>query len=332
VPTIHDIADRAGVSKSTVSRVVSKRGYVKNDTKEKVNKAIEELNYTPNYIARGMRTNRSSTIGLFIPDISNPFYSELFKGIEEITRKAGYVNLVCHTATDPREEINCIKELLKRQIDGIIICTYHKHPSNLDFFRELAKTKPIVFMDPVFDDDSFSYVISDGFSGTRKAVSLLVQKKCKRIAYIKGPKLHSVTGERYRGYLEGLKDAGFKVDRRHVFSGDFSHNSGRAAARHFLRLADRPDAIMSATDVMAIGAMSELNRNSVKVPKDVKVVGFDNIPLSELMQPSLSTIAQPIGELGSNAAELLLKRIRSPETPNQQIVMQCTLLERESTA
>lgn len=331
MPTIHDIADRAGVSKSTVSRVVSKRGYVKKDTKAKINRVIEELDYTPNYIARGMRTNKSSTIGLFVPDFSNPFYSELFKGIEEITRTAGYINLVCHTARDSEAEIYYIKELLKRQIDGIIFCTYHKDPGNLEYFREIARMKPIVFMDPVFDGESFSYVVSDGFSGVKKAVTHLVGKKCERIAYIKGPNVHAVTKKRYQGYLEGIKEAGFEVNRRYIFDGDYSHDSGREAVRHFLGLSDRPDAIISATDVMAIGALKELNSNSIEVPKEMKVVGFDNIPLSEMMQPSLSTIAQPINELGRNAAELLLRKIKNPETPNQQIVMQCTLLEREST-
>lgn len=329
--TIHDIAKHTGVSKSTVSRVLSESGYVKEETRLKIYKAMKDLNYTPNYVARGMRTNKSSTIGLFIPDFSNPFYSELFQGIEQVTRKAGYINLVCHTAKDSKAEMFYIKELIKRQIDGIIMCTYHRDPENLEYLRVLSEKKPIVFMDPVFDDENFSYVVCDGFLGTKKAVNYLVEKKCKRIAYIKGPKLHAVTKERYRGYLEGIKEAGFKLDKRYIFDGDFTLNSGREAVKHFLNLNDRPDAIVSSTDLMAIGALKELNRNSVKVPEEIKVVGFDNIPMAELMQPTLTTVAQPINELGVNAAELLIKKIENPETSNQQIVMRCTLIERESS-
>ncbi len=329
--TINDIAKHTGLSKSTVSRVLSKTGYVKEETRQKIYKAMEDLNYTPNYIARGMRTNKSSTIGLFIPDLSNPFYPELFKGIEQVTRKAGYINLVCHTTEDPKAEMFYINELLKRQIDGIIMCTYHSDPANLEYLKELSMMKPIVFMDPVFDNEGFSYVVCDGFLGIKKAVNYLVEKRCERIAYIKGPNIDAVTSGRYQGYLEGIKEAGFKVNRKYIFESDYTINSGREAVRYFLNLPDRPDAIVSTTDLMAIGALKELKRNSVKVPEEIKVVGFDNIPMAELIQPSLTTIAQPIRELGINAAELLLKKIENPETSNQQIVMQCTLIERESS-
>ena len=329
--TIHDIAKLVGVSKSTVSRVVSNQGYVKEETRLKIDQAMKELNYSPNYVARGMRTNKSSTIGLFIPDYSNPFYAELFKGIEQVTRKAGYVNLVCHTAEDPENELYYINELIKRQIDGIIFCTYNRSPEGIKYLKELSEKIPVVFMDPVFKGLGFSYVVSDGFAGTKSAVSYLYEKNCQNIAYIQGPKIHAVTKERYKGYLEGLKAQGEEVQKQYIFEGDFSLDSGREAVRYFLSLDNKPDAIVAATDVMAIGALKELNKAGVSVPGEVMVVGFDNIPLSELMEPSLTTIAQPIKELGENAADLLLKKIRNPKTPNQQIVMHCSLIEREST-
>ena len=329
--TIHDIAKLSGISKSTVSRVISKQGYVKEETREKVEEAMKELNYTPNYIARGMRTNKSSAIGLFIPDYSNPFYAELFKGIEQVTRKAGYMNLVCHTDEDPKTELFYIHELLKRQIDGIIFCTYNRSPEGLQFLKDVSSNIPIVFMDPVFGDQEFSSVVSDGFSGSKSAVIYLYKRGCVNISYIKGPRIHAVTNERYKGYLEGLKEQDNKVQQHYVFEGDFTMESGRKAVRHFLSLEERPDAIIAATDVMAIGALKELNKHGVKVPEEVKVVGFDNIPLAELIEPSLTTVAQPIKDLGINAAELLLKKIQNPSTPNQQVVMQCSIIERESS-
>ncbi|MBT3276077.1 MAG: LacI family DNA-binding transcriptional regulator [Spirochaetales bacterium] len=319
-----------GVSKSTVSRVISDQGYVKNQTRDKINKAIEELDYSPNYLARGMRTNKSATIGLFIPDFSNPFYVELFKGIEQVTRNAGYTNVICHTAKNPKAEMDYIKELLNSRIDGIILNTYHTDPENLRYFRALAKAKPIVFMDPVFHDDSISYVVSDGFSGTKSAVKHLVDSKCKRIAYINGPKSHAVTKDRYNGYLVGIKEAGLTTDQRFIYNGDFSLECGRAAVEAFLNQKVKPDAIVSATDVMAIGAMNELTHRSIRVPEDIRIIGFDNIPLAQLVRPALTTVAQPILELGENAAELLLKKIENPDTPNRQVVMQCSLIKRES--
>ncbi len=329
--TILDIARLTGISKSTVSRVLSGRGYVKEETRKRVEKAMKELNYTPNYIARGMRTNKTSAIGFFVPDYSNPFYSELFKGIEQVTRKAGYMNLLCHTDEDAKAELYYIGELLKRQIDGIIFCTYNQSPEGLKYLSKLAKTTPIVFMDPVYGDQSFSSVVSDGFSGSRHAVKHLSDKRCKKIGYIKGPRHHAVTGERYRGYREGLKDSNLDFDEELVFEGDFSLNSGKMAVDYFLSLDHIPDGIIAATDLMAIGALHRLNRSGVKVPEEVKIVGFDNIPLSELIDPSLTTVAQPIRDLGINAAELLLKKIDNPAAPDQQILMQCFLIERETT-
>ena len=328
--TIHDIARAAGVSKSTVSRVLSNQGYVKKETRNRIDGAIKELDYSPNYIARGMRTNKSSAIGLFIPDYSNPFYSELFKGVEKITRKAGYMNLVCHTDEDPKAELYYIGELIKRQIDGIIFCTYNRSPEGLQYLKRLSESIPLVFMDPVFDDQEFSCVVSDGFTGTKNAVNYLISKGCSNIAYIKGPRIHAVTRERYRGYIEALKESDFELNRDMVYEGDFSIESGREAVRHFMNQERKPDALLAVTDVMAIGALKELRSMGVRIPEEVKVIGFDNIPLSELIEPSLTTIAQPIKELGMNAAELLLKKIADPAAPNQQVVMQCSMVERKS--
>ncbi|OQY34500.1 MAG: hypothetical protein B6241_04320 [Spirochaetaceae bacterium 4572_59] len=331
MPTIHDIAKLSGISKSTVSRVISKQGYVKKETREKVEKAMKELNYTPNYIARGMRTHKSSAIGLFIPDNDNPFYSELFKGVEQVTRKAGYMNLVCHTDEDPKTELFYINELLKRQIDGIIFCTYNRSHEGLRYLKEVAANIPIIFMDPLFGDQGFSSVVSDGYTGSKMAVNYLYERGCSNIAYIKGSRIHAVTNERCKGYSDGLKEQGNKVLRQNVYEGDFSMESGRNAVKYFLSLDKKPDAIMAATDVMAIGALKELRKSGVKVPEDIKLIGFDNIPLAELVEPALTTVAQPIKDLGINAAELLLKKIQNSATPNQQVVMQCSIIERDST-
>jgi DNA-binding LacI/PurR family transcriptional regulator len=331
VATIHDVARKVGVSKSTVSRVINDQGYVKKQTRDKVNEAIDELDYSPNYLARGMRTNKSATIGLFIPDFSNPFYVELFRGIEQVTRIAGYTNIICHTAKNPEAEMDYIKELLNSRIDGIILNTYHTDPRNLQYFRALAEVKPIVFMDPVFQDHSISYVVSDGYSGTKSAVKHLTDSKCKRVAYINGPKSHAVTKVRCNGFRAGMKEAGLRVDERLIYYGDFTLECGRAAVEAFLNQKEKPDAIVSATDVMAIGALNELSRRSIRVPEQIKIVGFDNIPLAQLVRPALTTVAQPILELGENAAELLLKKIENPDTPNRQVVMPCTLIKREST-
>jgi len=311
---------------------LSKAGYVKEETRLRIEKAVKELNYTPNYIARGMRTNKSSAIGLFIPDYGNPFYSELFKGIEAVTRKAGYMNLVCHTDEQPDVELYYIKELLKRQIDGIIFCTYNRSPEGRKYLQEIGEKTPIVFMDPVFRDLGYSTVISDGYLGTREAVRYLRSLGCSNIAYIKGPQIHAVTTERYQGYCDGLKEQGLSVQKNLVHeTEDFHMDSGRQAATAFLDSGKGIDAIIAATDVLAIGALKELNSRGVAVPDQIRLVGFDNIPLSNLVEPSLTTIAQPIFEMGVKAAELLIDQIANAHAPRQQIVMSCELIRRNST-
>jgi DNA-binding LacI/PurR family transcriptional regulator len=329
--TIIDIARESGVSKSTVSRVISKDGYVSEEAKSRVLDAMKKLDYTPNFIARGMRTNRSDTIGFFVPDYSNPFYTELYKGIESVARKEGYVSLVCHTGEDSETELHYIQELLKRKVDGVIFCTYNRTKESTAYLTELSRKLPIVFMDPVFNDLGFSSVTSDGRAGIKLAVEHACSLGCKKIAYISGPQIHEVTKERLNGYLDGLNFCGCFHDKSLVYSGNFSLESGGEAAKYFLSLQNVPDAILAATDVMAIGALKELRTRGVNVPEDIKVIGFDNIPLCELVDPPLTTVSQPIAELGISAAEILLNKIRTPDSPNKQIAMQCTLIKRKSS-
>jgi LacI family transcriptional regulator len=332
MPTIRDIAKLSGVSKSTVARALNNDGYVKDETRQKIKHAVKALDYTPNYMARGMRTNKSSTIGLFVPDYANLFYSELFKGIESVTRKEGYVNLVCHTDEQPDLELFYIEELVNRQIDGIIFCTYNRSDLSKHYLEEIAKKTPIVFMDPVFRDLGFSTVISDGYSGTKIAVRHIRERGCREIAYIKGPKIHAVTTERYQGYRDGLTECGLGFRESLVYeTRDFRMESGRRAAAAFMEGGFAPDAIIAATDMLAIGALKELNRRKVPIPGQVKIVGFDNISLAELVEPSLTTIAQPIQQMGIKAAQMLIEQIRNPGVPRQQVVMACEIVEREST-
>jgi len=330
--TIRDIARVSGVSKTTVARALNKDGYVKEETRKRIEKAVKELNYTPNYIAKGMRTNKSSAIGLFVPDYSNPFYAELFKGIEAVTRKAGYMNLVCHTDERPDVELFYIKELLKRQIDGIIFCTYNRSTEGQKYLQDVASKTPIVCMDPVFRDVGFSCVVSDGYAGTKMAVDHLAKSGSGKIAYIKGPGVHAVTEERYQGFCDAMVENGLVIHPEYIYeTKDFMMDSGMSAATYFLSLEHRPDAVIAATDVLAIGALKEFNRNAIEVPKEIRVIGFDNISLSLLVEPSLTTVSQPIQQMGMKAAELLIRQIENSEVPAQQIVMQCELIERAST-
>lgn len=329
--TIKDIARISGISKSTVSRVINNAPHVSDKKRELVKSVMENLDYTPDYGARGMRTNKSSSVGFFLPDYANPFYSEILKGIETVARKKNYMTIVCHTDEDPETEIHYVRELLKRKIDGIVFCTYNHSAAGTAYLKQISKKIPIVFMDPVYSDNTFSSVVSDGYSGTKEAVKYLAGLSCQKIAYIRGPVKLAVTHERFKGYLEGLDDNNISVDDNLIYEGDFSIESGEAAVKYFLAAKKKPDAILAATDLMAIGAIKALKRAEYKIPDDMKVVGFDNIKMSELIEPSLTTIAQPIQELSMNAANILFEQIESENRESQKLVLPCRLVIREST-
>lgn len=329
--TILDVAKLAGVSKTTVSRVINKNGPVSPKTRKRIEMAMEALNYTPNYFAQGMRTSRTRTIGMLIPDYSNPFYAQLFRYIEDVARKNGYMNIICNTNAEPERELEHIRELVRRKIDGIIFCTYKGVRDNIDYLMEISKDVPVVFMDHVVDDQPVSYVITDGFGSSRKAARYLIEKGRKRIAYIKGPSKHRVTHERFRGYRQALKDRDLEFDTKLVYEGDFHMKSGFVAAQYFMNQENPPDAIMAATDIMAIGALKYLKYKSFQVPDDVNVVGFDNIFLSSLVEPALTTIAQPLWDLGREAMNILIERIEHPKTENKQLLLEGELIIRRST-
>lgn len=329
--TIRDIAKLAGVSKTTVARALNGDGYVKDETRRRVEKAVKELKYTPNYFARGMRTRKSATIGLFVPDYANPFYAEVFIGIEGVTRKLGYMNLVCHTDEKPEVEFFYVRELLKRQIDGIVFCTYNQSNEGRKVLQEISLQIPVVMMDPVFPDIGLSSVVSDGYNGTKDAVEYLVKKGSTRIAYIKGPRIHAVTTERFLGYRDAMGDSGMPLDSDLVIeTEDFRMASGGRAVSDLLKRKREFDAIIAATDVLAIGALKELISRGIPVPEKVRVIGFDNIPLSSLVEPALTTVAQPIQEMGMTAANLLIRQIENPDSPREKIVLNCELIARDS--
>ncbi len=330
--TIRDIAQRSGVSKTTVARALNNDGYVSSAAREKIELAVKELNYTPNYMAKGMRTRKSLTLGFFVPDYRNPFYGELFSGVEAVTRKLGYINIMCHTDHRADLELFYVREMIKRQIDGIIFCTYNRNEKSEELLSEIAERVPIVCTDPVFDELDLSSVVSDGYAGTLDGVNRLVQMGCQRIAYVKGPRVHAVTTERFEGYKKGLENAGLTHDPRLVYeSEDFTMDSGSHGVARLLEEGVEFDSLMAATDVLAIGALRELHRNAIEVPQRVKVVGFDNIPLAGIVQPTLTTISQPIFQMGVTAAELLVERIGDGERKPEHIVLPCEFIERGST-
>ena len=334
--TILDVAREAGVSKSTVSRVINNEGTVKPATRKAVEDAIEKLGYFPSYFAQGMRTGFTKTIAMVVPEYTNPFYQEMFRGVEDVALKYGYMVFVCNTERHTVSDVEYTRELLKRNIDGIIYNTYHRNDEVSEYLKKVSKQIAIVFMDKIFDDCSeVSYVYVDGFESVRRAVRYLYNQGHRRIGYILNTEDISVIQERYLGYLKGLEDCGLEADEKWIYRVRRENEPdyiklGKDAARYYVSLAERPDVIMAAIDMIGIGCIKGLDILNIKVPEEIGVMGFDNIQLSDLIKPALTTISQPTRKLGQTAAEIVIAKING-EKIKDQVAFQGDLIVRETT-
>lgn len=334
--TIFDVAKEAGVSKSTVSRVVNHDERVKENTRAAVEAAIEKLNYSPSFMAQAIRTRKTHTIAFMVPEYSNIFYTEMFRGVEDIALKHGYMVLVCNTERHVMSEVEYAQELLKRNIDGIIYNTYRMDDAMAEYLHRAEKKIPIVYMNKATKSDlDAPHVYTDGLPSTKNAVRYLYEKGKKRIGYVLNSEDISIIEDRFHGYLEGLKACGLQRNEKWIYRVRREYEPdyiklGRDAAKYYLSLEERPDAILTAIDMIGIGCVKEIQASRVKIPEDISVIGFDNVFLSELIDPPLTTIGQPIREMGQAAAEILISVLEGKECQNT-VVFEGNLIIRGTT-
>lgn len=334
--TIFDVAKAAGVSKSTVSRVLNGESGVKEETRAMVQKAIRDLKYSPSYLAQGIRTGKTKTIAMVVPEYTNVFYNEMFRGVEDVALEYGYMVFVCNTERSRNSEMEYIREILKRNVDGIIYNTYSNDEKMKSYLKELSGKLPVVFVNRIFTgNEDVAYVYTDGFSSNRKAVHYLYEKGRREIGYIRNTSDISVIEDRYEGYLQGLRDCGLPYKEEYVYRVKQSREPdyimlGKEAALYYESLPHRPQALIAAIDTLAIGCVQQFQRDGIRVPQDINMIGFDNIALSSLMQPPLTTISQPIRLMGQKAAEIVIAKIDGKEIEDQ-IVFDGNLILRETT-
>lgn len=334
--TIFDVAKEAGVSKSTVSRVINHDERVRDNTRAAVEAAIEKLHYSPSFMAQAIRTRKTHTIALMVPEYSNIFYTEMFRGVEDIALKHGYMVLVCNTERHAMSEIEYAQELLKRNIDGIIYNTYRMDDEMAEYLHNIEKKIPVVYMNkPMNDEDYAPHVYTDGLPSTRNAVKYLYQNGRRKIGYVLNSEDISIIEDRFVGYLQGLEECGLPRNEEWIYRVRRENEPdyiklGCDAARYFLSLENRPDAIMTAIDMIGIGCVKEFHASGVNMPEDMSVIGFDNVFLSELIDPPLTTIGQPIREMGQAAAEILIS-ILEGKTCENTVVFEGNLIVRATT-
>lgn len=331
--TIFDVAKEAGVSKSTVSRVINNDECVKKETRDAVNAVIKKLNYSPSFMAQAIRTRKTHTIAFMIPEYSNIYYGEMFRGVEDIALEHGYMVLVCNTERHAMNEVEYAQELLKRNIDGIIYNTYRIKDDMAEYLRHVEQKIPVVYTNkPIHKDRNIPHVYTDGLPGTKNAVHYLHKKGKRKIGYVLDSEEINIITERFYGYLQGLEECGLQKNEDWVYrvrrKNDPDYiNLGRNAAKYYLSLHDRPDAILTAIDMIGIGCVKELHETRIKMPEEISVIGFDNIFLSSLIEPPLTTIGQPIREMGQAAAKMLISMVEGKEC-RKTVVFKSNLIIR----
>lgn len=335
--TIFDVAKLAGVSKSTVSRVINGQDKVKPETRQAVEEAMNKLNYTPSYFAQGIKTGKTKTIAVFVPDITSQYYSHVFRGAEQVALQNGYLAIMLDTAIQSGKEIDYMKEMLKRKIDGVIYHTFQLDPKNNYYFLSMSEKLPIVFMDYGFSDiPNISYVVTEPREATIEAIGHLVKTGRKRIAYTRFPSGITVSSARYEAYKAGL--AKYGLEFRPEYTCSFKERldvtklgiAGGISINYYLTLKEKPDAILYPNDEMAIGAIKQIRALNLRIPQDFAVVGYDNIPMCEIVSPSLTTIAQPMQQLGQQAAKIVIEKLKGNRIEDR-IKLPAKFIIREST-
>ena len=330
--TIADIAKEAGVSKATVSRVLNgKAEGVGKETRLRVKALIEQMDFEPCGVARGLATGKSCSIGLIVPDIADPFCPLLIRGIEAALRRRGYGLFLCDSDQDIRREEEHVRMLLEKRVDGVILnSTISASDHQLDLLDKRAV--PYVLLDRLIEArPSGAGVFVDNRKGARLATELLLRDGARRLLFINGPEELSVSKLRKAGVEDACRDLGVAPAAVLCGNGDYSVESGERITETFLGSGSRFEAVFAANDRMAVGAMRALKRHGIRIPEEIEIVGFDDVELARLVEPPLTTVAQPAFEMGRKSAELLLRLIDGNKPRKRTIVLEPALVLRGTT-
>lgn len=337
--TLTDIAATVGVAPMTVSRVVNRNGYVSEETREKVLQAVKEMNYRRNGLARNLKRQCTETIGLVLGDISNPYSTELANAVRETLSFRGFNLFICISEHSAKEDITAFESLVNHSVDGLIVAT-RSNTEGDELLREIVDSDlPVVVIGRDFQHEAVDYISADNLRGGFEATQHLIDLGHERIGFI-GATL-GTNLKRLQGYLDALEAHNIPLDerlvtgRREAVSGVPGYSTekmGYEGMKRLLSLPARPTAVFARNDFTAIGAMTAIKEAGLKIPEDIAIVGFDDIPLAVHTSPSLSTVRQPMRLQGRLAAEMLLRRIESEDRGERsERILNCELIVREST-
>lgn len=320
--TIKDVARHAGVSVATVSRVINETGYVHEDTRRKVEESVQQLNYTPNEVARSLYKRKSRLIGLLLPDITNPYFPQLARGVEDRMQESGFRLIFGNSDESQKKEQDYIQTFVQNNVVGVISSTNDPGTAS---YRSLKI--PVVFLDRISSDRPAVY--ADGREGGRLAAKQMIQRGSHHITVIQGPIHIRPAQDRFQGAIEVLQDMG--IDYHTTQTSSFSFTDADRWAKELFEQYPDTDGVIASNDIVATAVIQEAYRLGKKVPQDVQIIGFDDIPLSSLLSPALSTIRQPAYDMGRAAADLLIQLIEGTAGEQRTIQMPVQFIERETT-
>ncbi|GAB1761319.1 LacI family DNA-binding transcriptional regulator [Priestia megaterium] len=330
MPTIYDVAKLSGLSKTTVSRVINNHSYVSEEKKNRVLKAMKELNYTPNPSARKLRGQVTTTIGVIVPRIINPFFSYLVDSIEQVAYKKGYHVLIFQSNEDKEKELAFLNLLKTKQVDGIIMTSIENDWSLIEPFTEYG---PILLCNEYVNNANVPIVRLNQYKGAYIGVKHLLEKGHRKIGYCTGG-LFAEEGkdkDRNQGYQKALQEAGIQPDPKWIFVNQHSIEDGKQVVKKILSMEDRPTAIFTGSDEIAGGMMIEAKESGLSIPNDLAIIGFDDQPLAQMLDPKLTTIRQPINQMGIKAMEILIDMLNDSESTVETFELPIELVVRSST-
>ena len=328
--SLKEVAKKAGVSPSTVSRVVNNLDLVPPKTKKKVQRAIKALNYKPNKIAQRLRSkvSKRNLVGLLIPDIQNPFYVDVVRGVEDYFFAEGYAVLIGNFMQDEKKAKLYLDIMNDEEIDGLIVAPTRKYEDEIIQFIE--KKTPVVCVDRGFNNLDVDIVLVDNEDGSFKAIEHLIKLGHKRIAYIGGLLSIPTTIERRNGYLKALRQYGIPIDEQLIKFGDSKQSSGKRLTSELLSLKKKPTALFTGNNLITLGALETIYSRGLKIPTDVAIIGFDDMPWSISLNPPLTAVSQPGYQIGRQAAKLLFEKILEPEKEYIKLILKTKLILRNS--
>lgn len=340
-PTISDVAAIAGVTSMTVSRVLNRNGYVSEETRDKVLRAIEESSYRRNGLARGLKRQRTDTIGLILGDIANPYAAELARAVRDVCSGKGYNLFICVSEHTAKEEVAALSALADHCVDGIIVATRSNRAGDEQLLKLIESGMPVALVGRDFHHEEADWVSADNFKGGFEATQHLIDLGHERIGFIGTSAASGSNLKRFQGYKAALEKNNLPFEERFVTGraiaddeapGYSTERLGYEAMKRLLVLPNRPTAVFARNDFTAVGAITAIKEAGLQIPQDIAIVGFDDIPQAIHTAPPLTTVRQPTRRQGQIAAEFLLRRVESSEPlEREERVLECELIVRGST-